>query len=343
MPKFTKHNLPPVEGPRGDLDGEDPAAGTFPAEWSRPSGGDPFEGWVTPGPAPAFMSDGTPNPDAGEDSEAEAEEQKAHKQQEREWCYSLGPVSPNRSHFSGAELADEVARLAIDRQGYRAIKAEPEDRREILKQLRDAILAGRFDDPQGRLAVILRGGVFSSDNFRKAWGWYPSKENELRYLEAYVEPAYLTREACARFLRQRQYMWPTDWGDEPTIEAPAPKPRAGRSVEAKEKDTPAQTGASPVPAATAKLRKPRAIASEEAAKQEGIYRAVHAAASRLCDKADKEMLIKPMAEELAKLHPEWKISKETIRQILNGSYRPMKRHGIGRFVWRRPKERKKGG
>jgi hypothetical protein len=112
QPKYTKDNLPPHKGPRGDLDGED--IGDDGWEHSPPKG-DPFAGWVTPGPAPALLPDGSPHSWVGRGSEAEAQErlevrQRIDRRHREQWARvldSFGPQKRPRPHRW--IFADEIA------------------------------------------------------------------------------------------------------------------------------------------------------------------------------------------------------------------------------------------
>ena len=61
---------------------------------------------------------------------------------------------------------------------------------------------------------------------------------------------------------------------------------------------------------------------------------VHAAAQRLCAKAERAIELEPLAAELDETR---NYKAETIRQILNGTYGPAKRRGFGPFEWKGPK------
>jgi integrase len=177
---------------------------------------DPFSGLFTPGTAPDLMPDGSVNPYAGKDSEAEAQaDRKERKRREAEFKQNLAPLMSQRAHFSGDEIAKEVGRRATDYHGHLATKPEPEDRRRVLEQLRDAILADYFNDAQGQSTVILLGAVFSSADFLGALDSFPEGQT---FLEFYLEPAYLPRAAVGRWLRDHRYAWPVGWGPDPTLE-----------------------------------------------------------------------------------------------------------------------------
>jgi hypothetical protein len=91
------------------------------------------------------------------------------------------------------------------------------------------------------------------------------------------------------------------------------------------------------PGAAAARKKRRTSEPSEAAMRLNKYQSVHAAAQRLYGRVDEPPPFDLMAQELARPQHKLRFGKETIRQILNGTYRPACTMGIGRFVLRRTK------
>ena len=83
--------------------------------------------------------------------------------------------------------------------------------------------------------------------------------------------------------------------------------------------------------AKAKNRKSPHESAEQSAARGNAYQAVHNMARRVFGKQSIVPEFDVMAKELAKPEYNLEFKKETIRQILNGSYRPAVNTGIGRF------------
>jgi hypothetical protein len=90
-------------------------------------------------------------------------------------------------------------------------------------------------------------------------------------------------------------------------------------------------------AASKKRGKPRAADPTTRALLKTRIEQVHAAARGVCDRTGRMLGLKPLSE---KLKGTAGYSAGTIRQILNGTYSPMKKLGIGQFKWQPPKRSK---
>jgi hypothetical protein len=304
--------------------------------------------------------------DKGWDRDAEARSERRRQEDVARQWFSRRPLE-RRSRFSMAEIADEVAPLVRHAAGHRDPGAIPKNRREVIERLAVDMGTGYFND-RCKIIVALGGAlrVQTGRDFKTASrvagaeAWFAStlkpgeevpctdpkvgeEEEPYRY---FLRATYITREACAAWLREHEYPWPRNFGDEPALpQAAGPSPESAAPVgpapatqaEASEKH---RGAAAAGPGTESGRRKSRTLAPEKTADQKLRCGQVHAAAKSWCDKHQLMPGYAPLAKELARGENRLGFSEGTIRQILNGSYRSSPE--IGRFTWQPPKGRQKG-
>jgi hypothetical protein len=97
---------------------------------------------------------------------------------------------------------------------------------------------------------------------------------------------------------------------------------------------PDQRALAPAPPAGAPKAKSRSRDLGQEAEIKSRIQQVHAAAQRLCAEKGRAIEFEPLAEALKGTG---NYKARTIRQILNGTYKPAKIRGFGPFEWKRPK------
>jgi hypothetical protein len=217
--KKPSPELPPVTGPRGDgdPDGIDFEADDPFADLASPSADNPFSGWVTPGPAPAFMPDGKPNPDATKDSEAEAQGHPQRRNRLRgEILRSWAERAPRDRDFL---LFLEVAHRLARKPGTNVID-EPEKERQI-----ERLLAGFRRGELGNVRLLADPDrPFTPSDLIKVEGLGWDTEG---FRLGYVYPMIFDRDAVAAYFGLYGIEWPAAWGDYPTIARPSGKAKPG--------------------------------------------------------------------------------------------------------------------
>jgi hypothetical protein len=204
VPKYSKTNLPPTRGPRGDIN---PAS-------DAPD--DPFTECDSRSYGPSLLS-------AAEPWNRGAAEREARKQQEAE------SEILSRGRLKIADIADELARPIIDQRGHAASKLDPKAREEVIAHLLEDALDGLFG-ASGDEAIILpksaeplkpKTGAWMRD----AWGLYGrgrSKEERDAFVADLLEPGYITHAGLAHFVRKHRYAWCPAWGPEPDVGSHGP-------------------------------------------------------------------------------------------------------------------------
>jgi hypothetical protein len=346
--------------PSGDLDGgeggEDPFVNPVAAEKGPRSHGDPFAGCVMPASAPALLPDGSPHPYAGRDSTAEAQERlevrrridRQHRQRWARLLDSLGPEKRPLPHrwIAAHEIADLESGTTMAARADR-LKHRP----AIFAVLASAVAAGDFKAgsihwlPEDFTMLRAEGlrhpqlRMTPDRIVRLARLYFPDGTDASIFENPDVQKQVVERLV---FSVSAYRQWRRDNGKPDDL-----PPKFGTGVEVEVIPTPKAldaasdaSSATGAPQVKAGRRKCRTVPIGRAAELNNRFFAVRAAADRVCGKHRSLLGYEPLAEELAK--PEYKLgfSKETIRQILNGSYRPTKSRGIGRFQWQPPKKRK---
>ena len=97
---------------------------------------------------------------------------------------------------------------------------------------------------------------------------------------------------------------------------------------------PDQRALAPAPPAGAPKVKSRSRDLGQEAEIKFRIQQIHAAAHRVCTEKGRAIEFEPLAEEIKGTG---NYKARTIRQILNGTYKPAKIRGFGPFEWKRPK------
>jgi hypothetical protein len=203
------------KGSRRDLSDEDPASGPARIEVEGISGA----------PIATYESRNWKNGLLQEHWDRGSAERQERRRLEREVKREIAD-----SHLMVGKVADEVARPRDDINGNRGVLPDPAARKVVIERLASAILADRFDAEGG---VVLPesakpGKPKSGVDMRESWALYHREGHGAAdhedWLRSYIEPAYITREAAARFMSNNAYPWPKSLGEEPIIEVAIPSP-----------------------------------------------------------------------------------------------------------------------
>jgi hypothetical protein len=253
-----------------------------------------------------------------------------------------------RERLTVAEVAREVARI-VDAAGNRAVLPDQTTYQAVRKQVATDIVVGFFDN-YGKVTLMMGSTpleLLPGEYFEKALAPYPGGAADLEFLSAYDAPekasevswdpgACITREGWAAWLRKQQYPWPKSLGVEPAIEAVGVSPgllqttaAAASNTITKREGMAAHASAEGTVKSGHATRKRTADPKADAILKVRIKQ-VHAAAKGVCDRIGRMLELKPLSEDIAGTAD---FRATTIRQILNGTYPPAQKLGIGRFKW----------
>jgi hypothetical protein len=175
MPKYTKDNLPPVAGPRGDLDGED-----LP---------DPFEGWCTQMCDEPFER--PPRSRGGGHGVLRSTAGRRLAPAKRRWL-SIPEIAEDLALLAGSMITDEPSRAQGERLLIDALRQHAFDRGGHARvRLRTSERAMRWFSPGG-LAV-------AEEVFR---------EDPELFKKQYLDQLYIRRDVLDDWLRSRGVQWP---------------------------------------------------------------------------------------------------------------------------------------
>jgi hypothetical protein len=152
------------------------------------------------------------------------------------------------SHLRLGQIADELARPVDNINGNLGVLPDAAARKAVIERLASAILADRFDALGG---VILPESYEprtskTGAHMREVWarfhrgGWGNAAADHDDWLRFHVEPAYITREAVARFVRDNANPWPKSLGAEPVTAEASPGPVAAPVIPTPPEDAPEQ-------------------------------------------------------------------------------------------------------